>query len=197
MSHRYDKSSEYEKFWQPKADKFYSSKYPACGLKRYDSHSLEDLEFQRKDIDLTITIEDRKIHISEKYRKDDYGDLLIELYSKYPTVHGWMYHSEADFITYFTPKKVYVIDKKKLTQWFEVLEIEEKLRSEILHFHSNNRRQSSRIKLNFKSPSGNNLSIYLIQAFNKIDNTEWHTMSLTVAWEDLVKEGLEIKQYLL
>ena len=68
------------------ADAFYNSKSEKCIIKRYDTDSNESLAFQKKDIDLTLT--DGSLHISEKFRKEDYGDLLIELYSKYPDISG-------------------------------------------------------------------------------------------------------------
>ena len=71
------------------ADAFYNSKInEKCIIKRYNTDSNESLAFQKKDIDLTLTLTDGSIHISEKFRKEDYGDLLIELYSKYPDISG-------------------------------------------------------------------------------------------------------------
>ena len=70
------------------ADAFYNSKSEKCIIKRYNIDSNENLAFQKKDIDLTLILTDRSLHISEKFRKEDYGDLLIELYSKYPDISG-------------------------------------------------------------------------------------------------------------
>ena len=61
------------------ADAFYNSKSEKCIIKRYNIDSNENLAFQKKDIDLTLILTDRSLHISEKFRKEDYGDLLIEL----------------------------------------------------------------------------------------------------------------------
>lgn len=195
MPHIYNKSSEYEKFWQPIADEFYLSKYPKCELKRYNSHSKEDLEFQKKDIDLTISLADRSIHISEKFRKDDYGDLLIELFSKYPDIKGWMNNSAADYITYFTPHKVYVINKLELLNWYQTENFEDKINLEISNFHTLNERKSSRKKIEYTSSKGNSFFIHLIQAYNKTKDAEWHTLSLAISWNDLEKEGIQVKKY--
>jgi hypothetical protein len=195
MLHRYDQSSEYEKFWQPIADEFYTSKYPKCELKRYNSNSKEDLEFQKKDIDLTIVLPDRNIHISEKFRKDDYGDLLIELFSKYPDVKGWMNNSAADYITYFTPHKVYVINKLELLNWYQTENFEDKINLEISNFHTLNERKSSRKKIEYTSSKGHSFFIHLIQAYNKTMDAEWHTLSLAISWNELEKEGIQVKKY--
>ncbi len=195
MPHRFRDSTHFEKKRQPIADSFYKSKYSDCVIKRYDSDSNEDLEFQKKDIDLTLILPDRSIHISEKFRKEDYGDLLIELYSKYPDVKGWMRNSEAEFLVYFTPTKIYTINKKDLAEWFETENLEEKLKKEIFNFHSSNLYKSSRRKTEFISSKENTISIYLIQAYNKMKDGEWHTLSLTISWNDLETEGVQVKKF--
>lgn len=195
MPHHFTLSSEFEKNWQPIADSFYKSKYADSVIKRYNSNTKEDLEFQKKDIDLTLILSDRSIHISEKFRKEDYGDLLIELYSKYPDVKGWMRNSEAEFLVYFTPNKIYTINKTDLAKWFETEKLEEKLKQEIFDFQSSNLYKSSRKKTEFISSKENTISIYLIQAYNKMKDGEWHTLSLTISWNDLEKEGVQFKKY--
>jgi hypothetical protein len=60
---------------------------------------------QRNDIDCSITVECgdrfRGINISEKFRRVDWGDMLIELYSEYPAKKGWgLTHQEVDEYAY-------------------------------------------------------------------------------------------------
>jgi hypothetical protein len=155
---------------------FYQSKCPECVINRYDSNLIQDIDFQKKDIDLTIVIEDRSIHISEKFRKEDYGDLLIELYSKYPTHQGWMENSHADYLAYYAKDSVYIVDKPLLIKWFEAENFVIKLSTEI---------------------DENKIQIDLIQAFNQSGSDQWHTLSLAIAWNDLKNEGLSFKKYKL
>ena len=147
MPHHYNSSLQYEEAWHPIADKFYLSKWSDAEIIRYKNDSKEDLEFQRKDIDLSLKIDDKIIHISEKFRKDDFGDLLIELYSKYPNKKGWMKNSEADFITYFCPKTIYIVNKKDLLSWFDSESILETLSTDLESFHQSFIHKSTRKKL--------------------------------------------------
>jgi len=197
MPHDYNQSSDFEKIWQPIADNFYISKYPTCVIKRYDSNSIEDLEFQKKDIDLTLILEDRKIHISEKFRKEEYGDCLIELYCKYPLKKGWMEDNESDFLAYFSPCNVRTMNMKSLLLWFHSQNIYEKLEIEIQKLNANNLNKSSRVKLNYKTSTQNPIELNVIQAFNKTKNTTWYTISTAIKWEDLKKDGLNVKEFII
>jgi len=161
----------------------------------YDSGLL--LVYQRRDIDICLLFNGRNIHISEKFRKMDYGDLLIELFSKYPDVKGWMNNSEAEYITYFTPHKVYVINKMELLNWYQTENFEDKINQEISNFHILNEKKSSRKNIEYTSSKGNSFKIHLIQAYNKIRDAEWHTLSLAISWNDLEKEGVQVKKYLI
>jgi len=195
MPHNYNSSILYEKTWHPIADAFYHSKYPIAEILRYTDDSKNDLEFQRKDIDLTLKFEDKEIHLSEKFRKEDYGDFLIELYSKYPEKKGWMENNEADFIAYFTSQKVYFINKKELVCWYQSEDFLDILKKDIEIFHQENSLKSARKKIQFHSKIGNNLHLNLIQAYNKTKDADWHTISIAMTWEDMIREGLRVKSY--
>lgn len=196
MPHHYSSSSDYEKSWQPAADHFYKSKYPSSIINRFDSNSELDLDYQLKDIDLSLEIDDKTIYISEKFRQKDYGDLLIELYSKYPHTKGWMENSAADYLAYFNPESVYILSKKDLTRWFEKENVLSRLAVEVEKFHLVNLRNSSRKKIELDLAE-KNISITLIQAFNHTDSAEWHTLSIAIQWLDLENMGLSYKKYSL
>jgi hypothetical protein len=166
-------------------------------LKRYDSNSNEDMDFQKKDIDLTLVTGGRIIQISEKFRKEDYGDLLIELYSKYPTHLGWMENSHADYLAYYAKDSVYIVDKHRLIKWFEDENFAINLSAEIENFYSRHITSSARSKIKWVTKSENKIQIDLIQAFNQSGSDQWHTLSLAIAWNDLKKEGLSFKKYKL
>ena len=195
MAHNYNKSSDYEKTWHPIANEFYFSKYPNSSLRRYDGNTPASLSFQKKDIDVSVLRDDKIVHISEKFRQNDYGDLLIELYSKYPKTKGWMHNSEADFLTYFSPKKVYVLKKRELIDWYIQEDFESKLKDALKVFHEENVEKSTRQGIKFQTKQGNLINITLIQAFNQTRGSKWHTISLAILWNDLKKEGLGVKDF--
>lgn len=77
---------------------------------------------QQKDIDISIEqpgFKNGYINISEKFRSMDYGDMFIELYSKWSdtefnSIPGWGLEGESDFIYYYVPGKLYAIDNERL-----------------------------------------------------------------------------------
>lgn len=190
MSHNYYQSLEYEKKWHPIADAFYYSKYPNCNIKRYDTQSVEDIQLQKKDIDCSILCEDRTIHISEKFRTKNYGDLLIELYSKYSHTLGWSKESEAEFLAYFAERQVYIISMKDIKNTLLKIDTEGLLEIEIEKFHYNNLHKSAQKKIVIET-----IPLSLIQAYNKLDNANWHTISIAIRWEEIQKLGVGFKRY--
>lgn len=97
----------YEHSQQPMADVFYKEHMGAISIERYDYNDPNGRIKQQHDIDCTITIKDEQdnvydINISEKFRSIDWGDMWIELYSRYPSVRGWALAFEGvDLIAYF------------------------------------------------------------------------------------------------
>lgn len=126
------KSLEYEQSMYSKADSFYKkliqniwfAEYKNdqifISIKRWDFNTPEGKIKQLDDIDVTIDIEvnNRIYHydISEKFRRDDYLDMFVELYSKYPNVEGWGVKSKANVIFYHTPNYLYIIDTNQLKE---------------------------------------------------------------------------------
>ena len=123
---------DYERSMFGKTDIFYEkwiknilyASYPwnlmEINLSRWDWNTPEGRTKQMSDIDITIDVDVKSgqiknhYNISEKFRTDDYGDMFIELYSKYPNVKGWGPTTEADLIFYHTPKNLYYIDAKDI-----------------------------------------------------------------------------------
>lgn len=123
---------DYERSMFGKTDIFYEkwiknilyASYPwnlmEINLSRWDWNTPEGRTKQMSDIDITIDVDVKSgqiknhYNISEKFRTDDYGDMFIELYSKYPNVNGWGPTTEADLIFYHTPKNLYYIDAKDI-----------------------------------------------------------------------------------
>lgn len=132
MNNDFFKSLEYEQSMYSKADSLYKkliqniwfAEYQNdqifISIKRWDFNTPEGKIKQLDDIDVTIDIEvnNRIYHynISEKFRRDDYPDMFVELYSKYPNVEGWGVKSKADVIFYHTPNYLYIIDTNQLKE---------------------------------------------------------------------------------
>jgi hypothetical protein len=79
-------------------DTFYKRAFP--GL--IDIELVEDMERQRKGIDKVLHFgSGYAVTIDEKKRRTDYGDILLELWSKYEDKkRGWLYYSQCDYIVY-------------------------------------------------------------------------------------------------
>lgn len=189
MQHDYNQSSKYEISMQPIADAFYKSKFNDVELIRYNSNTDTDKGFQLKDIDLKIKLGERTINVSEKFRKEIYNDLLIELYSKYPDKKGWMENSEAEYIAYFCPGRVYTFNKNDLLGWFEPKKFDYKLKEEIDLLHKNNLLKKARKKLKI-----DDIPLSIIQSPNNTNGKEWHTISIAIDW-DFISQFIKIKSF--
>lgn len=183
-THAFSDSLRSEQRKQAQADRFYLEKMGAKNIVRYSSGNEEDMQFQRKDIDVSFELNGRRIMVSEKFRSHDYGDLYLECYSMYPDTTGWMHHSEADFLACFFPERVIWLNKKKLVEffqsrvwpaipgaWFAKINRE-------LHGRSGQQKQ----QLDF---SGKTREFTLIQAFNRSGNDQWHTIGIGLPMEML------------
>lgn len=116
--HNFSKSLAHEREQCKTADLFYTNILCATSIRRFNTDSKLDMEMQRQDVDLEITIENVTYKISEKYRDRDFKDLYIELYSKYPLVKGWMDTGSPNAILYFTPQNIYWITHKSLSAFY-------------------------------------------------------------------------------
>lgn len=73
----------------------------------------EDMKRQRRGIDKVLHFNSGySITIDEKKRREDYGDILLELWSKYEQrKRGWLYYCQCDYIVYavMPSKTVYLL----------------------------------------------------------------------------------------
>ena len=193
MIHNFEQSLQNERSKADFADSFYCERFRASEIVRYCSDSEVDMSFQRKDIDVSFTVEGKQYHISEKFRETDYGDLYIEIYSKYPQIEGWMHTGSPDVVVYFTPRAVYRIMHESLKVFcIEKLfpKIPEKWLQEM--YDSRKTIVSKKITLdNFTFP------INIIQAHNKpTSGSSWATIGVSVPFDVLKKFGVKIKKYI-
>lgn len=104
---------EFEKKMMPKADLYYKTVWGAHEILRYDWGDSYGRKIQKKDIDCTVYIRkpsgfiDVK-DISEKFRRHNYGDILVEL--RNGTKPGWGLTSEAQGLCYFSPGTCYEVN---------------------------------------------------------------------------------------
>ena len=84
-------SLQHEKDQAVKADQFYCNILKATEIQRFNVDSETDMEMQRQDVDLLLTLNGLTYRISEKFRDKDFGDLYVEVYSKYPKTPGWLH----------------------------------------------------------------------------------------------------------
>jgi len=192
LIHNFEKSLQCERNKAEEADNFYRKAFGVTKIIRYNSDSSADMDFQRKDIDVSLTVENRVYHISEKFRETDYGDLYVEIYSKYPHVKGWMHTGSPDVVVYFTPHTVYRIIHRGLKKF--CLETLFPQIPENWFFEIHNSRKSivsKKLILDKKT-----ISINLIQAHNKPTvGSSWETIGISIPFEVLKENGVKIKEY--
>jgi hypothetical protein len=191
--HEFQERLERERSQQEVADNFYTEKLGATLIKRYSSDSQEDMEFQRKDIDVTLTIDGEIYHVSEKFRDKDWGDLLLEIYSKYPGTPGWINTGSADIMAYFFPERMFWIDDYALSsfcidQVFQAIPRESI--TEIMAIEKSCRRPLT-ITIN-----DTDYETWITKAFNRTrSGATWNTISITVPLNLLRNNGIEFSEY--
>ncbi|MEI6752419.1 MAG: hypothetical protein WCK78_04555 [Paludibacter sp.] len=118
--HEFEKSLKYEQSKFTTNNRFYFDKLGATKIERIEFINEEEKQLQRKDIDLYITKGGKRISVSEKDRRVNFNDIIIEFYSVYhKKIRGWMDYSEAEYLAYFVPVKVVWINKKQLVEFYK------------------------------------------------------------------------------
>lgn len=194
MPHNFWESLAYETSKANQADRFYSHTFGVESITRFDTGSSFDMEFQRKDIDLQLEGWGRFANVSEKFRDKDFNDLYLELFSMYPQTKGWMHNSEADYLAYFFPTRMFWINKRELLQIFT---------KHIDHIVSNQQIDNVLSKQKNKSfkelvsiqLNGTALKIPVIIAFNQTKTKNWHTVGISIPFKELKRLGLSWKEY--
>jgi len=192
MTHNFEQSLQNERSKADFADKFYTERFRASDIVRYNSDSDIDMDFQRKDIDVSLVIDGKRYYLSEKFREKDYGDMYLEMYSKYPKTQGWMDSGSPDVVVYFTPQAVYRIIFKEL-QSFCLETLFPQIPAAWLQEIYNSRKTivSKTLPIdNFP------VRINLIQAHNKpTTGSSWATIGISIPFDVLRKFGVKIRKY--
>lgn len=191
MLHNFDISLLNERNQSHRADAFYSQHLKAQNIVRFDKDTSEDMHMQKRDIDVSIVIDGKTYLVSEKFRNKDFGDIYIELFSKYPHSKGWLEQNYAQALLYFTPSKVYWIGYQTL-HWFAHNLLFAAINRQVIdEFAADNKLISScSIKIN-----GQTLAIKLIKAPNACDGNSWTTIGLSIEPKFLIQFGVNVKVF--
>lgn len=147
-----------------RADMFYKNVLKAEIVKRYSYNNEEDKEFLKKDISLTIKMNDKETTISEKLRDLDWNDIYVEIFKKYPDEAGWIKATEAEYLGYFFPGRVFWAKMEPIkTICYDIISkaIESGIYKELLYMYpKNSGRLSKTFKINTKTYSFNFIQTY-------------------------------------
>lgn len=189
MFYNFNASLQHERESAVKADEFYREVLHVSDIKRFNTDSDTDMEMQRQDVDVLLTLNGITYRVSEKFRDKDYGDLYVEVYSKYPKTRGWLHTGSPNAILYFTPESVYWITYISLSSfclqtlfplipvsWYEEL------------YLSHKSIFSKQILLNNKT-----VTINLIQAHNR-EGVDWETIGISMPFWVFEENGVKVRK---
>lgn len=197
-THDFSTSLSYEQSKFSLQDKFYTEKLGAKAITRACFDNEQGKKLQRMDVDVQFVYEGRVVNVSEKNRKKDFGDLLLEFYSKFPSTPGWMNNSNADYLAYFVPGKVYWINKRELEVFYnDVLKpvVPDSFFAQLM---SQNPKESKKVD-RFVDINGRKEKITVAQAYNKPHDSDadWYTESICVSFSCLKQAGVHVNEFSL
>lgn len=189
--YNFDHSVHFEREQATIADKFYREVLNVSEIRRFNSGSVTDMEMQRQDVHVLLTINGINYRISEKFSDKDFGNLYVEVYSKYPGTFGWIHTGTPNAILYFTPNAVYWITYESLSAF--CLQILFPLIPDASYealTRSNNNVISEPILLN-----GEVIHLNLIQAQNDpSQGGNWVTIGVSASFSVFEMNGVMIKR---
>ncbi len=176
------------------ADAFYMRHpFSVKHIRRYNTGSEADIIKQRMDIDVQLNFEHGCYEVSEKFRDHDYGDLLLEIYSKYPQRPGWIQTSKAQRLAYFFPKRMFWIDEVQL-KTFCLEELFPKVAHTAIELLLSQEANSLKLGLRLQEKL---YHCVLNQARNVTNDASWNTISISVPFVMLQDAAVRFKQYSL
>ena len=190
MIHHFSESLKKEKNFAAMADEFYSGRLNAINIVRYNNDTEDDMKMQRQDIDVQLTINNKIYRISEKFREKDFGDMYLEVYSKYPHRKGWMDTGSPNAVLYFTPQKVYWFTHSSLHRFYHQL-LFPCLKQE---WFEQLYKSSYHILTKTAILNDSETILHLIKADNK-EGAEWETMGVSVGYDVLKNNGVVFEAF--
>lgn len=190
MPHNFNESMGREVAHFKKANQFYREHLSAKNIERCDFSTKEGKIQQRADIDLFFDHNSRRISVSEKKRNKDYGDIYLETYSKYPNTEGWVLHSKADFFAYFFPTRVFWAPFQPIVNFYRdhIAKSIPKTAYENIYKNGFKRSCINSIDININKQ---NYRIMIIQAYNYISGSSWHTIGFSMPFTVLENNDLD------
>lgn len=177
-----------------RADMFYKNTLKATIEKRYLKNVPEDAAFYKKHIDLTIKKDNRSVTIIEKSRDQDWNELYLEIYSDYPNEKGWVFKSEAEYLAYFFPGRVWYTKLEPIKNFcesiFSKMECSGIFKDLMYQYPNASGKLSKAIKINVKTYSLNFYKVY-----SEIDGKPVHKMGLIMSPVLLKDFHIDIKSF--
>lgn len=173
---------------------FYKNTLKATIEKRFLPGVSEDEFFIKKNIDLSIKKDDRIFTIIEKSRDQDWGELYLEMYSNYPEQKGWVYLSEAEYLAYFFPGRVWYTKLEPIKNFCESIfnkAVESGIFKDLLYqYPKSSGKLSKAIKINIKTYS---LNFY--QIYSEINGKPVYNMGLIMSPVLLKDFHIDVKSF--
>ena len=187
----FNNSLAYEQSRIPMQDKFYREVLGATDIKRFHFNNLDERDIQRQDIDLQFVLDGKVVSISEKHRTKDWGDMFVEMYSKYPYTLGWMHHCNANYFAYFVPNKVYWIDAQALKDFYLTSVRPNISENDIARVMSGKEsRQKATVNL-----GNNSYSLFLVKVPTKDGRDKWEGLGVCLPFSLLKQFKIPIKEF--
>jgi len=175
-----------------RADMFYKNVLKAEIVKRYTPGKDEDADFIAKDQNLTIKIADKESTISEKARDQDWNDIYVEIFHKFPDQDGWIRFTEAEYIAYFFPGRVFWAKMEPIKHLcFDILSkaIDSGIYKELSYMYpKNSGRLSKTFKINQKTYSFN-----FIQTYHEDGENSYYSVGISLPFVLLMDFRIDYK----
>jgi hypothetical protein len=175
-----------------RADMFYKNVLKAEIIKRFSCSKPEDREFIEKDQNLLIKMNDRESAVSEKARDQDWNDIYVEIFKKYPYEEGWIKSTEAEYIAYFFPGRVFWAKMEPLKALcYDILckAIDSGIYKELSYMYpKNSGRLSKTFKINTKTYSFN-----FIQTYHEHGENSYYSIGISLPFVLLMDFRIDYK----
>ena len=198
----FNRCLDIEKDGQSTADKFYRSR-GATNITRWDyKDCIRGRYMQQDDIDVTVEFYNafsildttkKSIDVSEKFRTQDFGDHMIEIWSNYQRKKpGSHIKCKAEWIEQFVPGGVYEVPNAQALR--------------ALAMYARDYFDWNKLFTTLKpgTPSQPTTFVYKGHSYNIRlykgvttcgDNSYWNSLNIIVKWEDLAHMGIPSKFY--
>ena len=175
-----------------RADMFYKNVLKAEIIKRYSFKKPEDSVFIEKDQSLLIRLSDNEYTVSEKNRDQDWNDIYVEIFRKYPEEEGWIKYTQSDYLAYFFPGRIFWAKMESINVLCEEILMKAKesgIYKELQFMYpKNNGRLSKTFKINTKTYSFN-----FIQTYHQEGEASYYSIGISLPFVLLMDFRIDYK----